>query len=46
MRTYEKIETIFNRDTTGTKKLILGDFRNETVKFFERYRMGIHGKDR
>lgn len=35
MRTYEKIETIFNRDTTGTKKLILGDFRNETVKFLK-----------
>lgn len=35
MRTYEKIETIFNRDTTGTKKLILGDFRNETVEFLK-----------
>lgn len=35
MRTYEKIETIFNRDTTGTKKLILGDFCNETVEFLK-----------
>ena len=35
MRTYEKIETIFNRDTTGTKKLILDDFRNETVEFLK-----------
>lgn len=35
MRTYEKIETIFNRDTTGTKKLIPGDFRNETVEFLK-----------
>ena len=35
MRTYEKIETIFNRDTTGTKKLILGDFCNETVRFLK-----------
>lgn len=26
MRTYEKIETVFNRDTVGTKKLILGGF--------------------
>lgn len=35
MRTYEKIETVFNRDTIGTKKLILGDFRNETVEFLK-----------
>ena len=35
MRTYEKIEAIFNRDITGTKKLILGDFCNETVEFLK-----------
>lgn len=35
MRTYEKIETVFNRDTIGTKKLILGDFRNETIEFLQ-----------
>ena len=27
MKTYEKIETVFNRDIEGTKKLIIGDFR-------------------
>jgi len=32
MREYHKIETIFNRDVTGTKKLIEGDYRNETVE--------------
>lgn len=35
MRTYEKIETVFNRDVDGTKRLIFGDFRNETVKFLK-----------
>lgn len=30
---YPKIETVFNRDVNGTKKLIDGDYRNETVKF-------------
>ena len=35
MRTYEKIETVFNRDIEGTKKLIVGDFRNETVKYLQ-----------
>ena len=35
MRTYEKIETVFNRDVEGTKRLIFGDFRNETVKFLK-----------
>lgn len=35
MRTYEKIETVFNRDTEGTKRLILGDFRNKTVEFLK-----------
>lgn len=33
MKTYEKIETVFNRDIEGTKKLIIGDFRNETIEF-------------
>lgn len=32
MKYYHKIENIFNRDIEGTKKLILGDFRSETVK--------------
>lgn len=35
MRTYEKIETVFNRDTEGTKRLIFGDFRNKTVEFLK-----------
>ena len=35
MRTYEKIETIYNRDMTGTKKLIDGDYRNDTIKFLK-----------
>lgn len=33
MQTYCKIETLFNRATDGTKKLILGDWRNETFKY-------------
>ena len=33
MREYPKIETIFSRDTEGTKKLILGTYRDETVKY-------------
>lgn len=33
MRPYEKIETIFARDTEGTKKLIPGVYRNETIEF-------------
>lgn len=32
---YTKIETLFNRDTEGTKKLIEGSWRNETVKFLK-----------
>lgn len=35
MKEYHKIETVFNRDTEGTKKLIDGDFRNETVKMLQ-----------
>ena len=31
MRTYEKIETLYQRDIEGTKKLIPGVFRNPTV---------------
>ena len=33
MREYIKIETPFNRDMGGTKKLVEGDWRNETVEF-------------
>lgn len=33
MQIYHKIETVFVRDTDGTKKLIDGVFRDETVKF-------------
>lgn len=33
MKEYIKIETPFNRDMNGTKKLIEGDWRNETVKY-------------
>ena len=35
MLEYNKIETVFNRDTNGTKKLIEGSFRNETVEFLK-----------
>ena len=35
MKTYEKIETIFARDIDGTKKLILGQYRNPTVDFLK-----------
>lgn len=33
MKEYEKIDTVFNRDINGTKKLILGSYRDETVEF-------------
>ena len=33
MKEYHKIETLFERDTTGTKKLIDGKWRNETVEY-------------
>ena len=33
MRKYEKIDTIFARDTTGSKQLILGQFRDPTIEF-------------
>lgn len=32
---YIKIETLFNRDIQGTKKLVEGDYRNETVEFLK-----------
>ena len=35
MREYHKIETVFNRSTEGDKRLIDGDFRNETVMFLK-----------
>ena len=35
MKYYHKIENIFNRDMDGSKKLIIGDFRNETVEFLK-----------
>ena len=35
MQEYIKIETLYNRDTNGSKKLIEGDFRNETVEFLK-----------
>ena len=33
MKEYNKIETVYERDMNGTKKLIEGKFRNETVEF-------------
>lgn len=33
MKEYLKIDTIFNRDTDGSKKLIPGSFRDRTVEF-------------
>lgn len=35
MQEYHKIETLFVRDTEGTKKLIPGRYRNETVEFLK-----------
>lgn len=35
MREYEKIETVFNRDMEGTKKLIEGSYRNSTIEFLK-----------
>lgn len=35
MNEYTKIEAIFERDMEGTKKLIEGKFRNETVEFLK-----------
>ena len=33
MKEYHKIETVYERDINGTKKLIEGKYRNETVEF-------------
>ena len=35
MRKYEKIETIFARDTEGSKKLLYNVYRDETVEFLK-----------
>lgn len=35
MYTYTKIETIYERDTEGTKKLIEGQFRNKAVEYLK-----------
>ena len=35
MKEYHKIETLFERDIEGTKDLIEGKFRNETVEFLK-----------
>lgn len=35
MKEYTKIETVFERDMEGTKKLIEGKFRNETVAYLK-----------
>ena len=33
MNTYPKIDTIFMRDTEGTKKLIENSFRDPTIEY-------------
>ena len=35
MLEYHKIETLFQRDTEGTKQLIEGKYRNETLEFLK-----------
>lgn len=35
MKEYHKIETVFNRDVDGTKKLIEGSYRSETVEMLK-----------
>lgn len=35
MKQYEKIETVFCRDTNGTKRLILDNYRNPTVTYLK-----------
>lgn len=35
MKEYIKIETVYERDVNGTKKLIEGNFRNETVRYLK-----------
>ena len=39
MRTYEKIDTVFERETTGSKKLIVGKFRNPTIAMLSNVNM-------
>lgn len=36
MKEYHKIETIYARDTEGTKKLMEGIYRNETIEFLSK----------
>lgn len=33
MTTYHKIETVFNRDIEGSKRLIEGDYRSDAIRF-------------
>ena len=35
MKQYEKIETVFCRDTNGTKRLILNNYRNPTIAYLK-----------
>ena len=35
VKEYNKIGVIFNRDVDGTKKLIDGDFKSETVEYLK-----------
>ena len=35
MKQYEKIETVFCRDTNGTKRLVLNDYRNPTIAYLK-----------
>lgn len=35
MKEYEKIETVFNRDIEGTKKLIEGSYRNKAIEYLK-----------
>lgn len=35
MKTYEKIETLYKRDMEGTKKLVPGVYRNDTIEFLK-----------
>lgn len=35
LKTYTKIETVFNRSLEGQKELIIGDYRNETVEYLK-----------
>lgn len=38
MKEYHKIDTVFERDTEGTKKLLPGRFRDKTVEFLKNAR--------